>query len=133
MGRGVKHARNLQKWIKAYLHSEKLPLHRYGTYKSSILDDKDFRSDIQLHLTEIAMKGYIRAQDIVDYVATPEVQQKLGMKACGIHIQTAQRWLHKLSWRYRQKKKGMYIDGHKRADVVEYQKGFVERWREYEM
>lgn len=132
MGRGVKHARNLWKWIKAYLHSEKLPLHRYGTYHSSILDDEDFQRDIQLHLTEIAKKGYIRAQDIVDYVATPEVQQKLGMKARGIHIQTARRWLHKLSWRYQQKKKGMYIDGHECEDVVEYRKGFVERWREYE-
>ena len=132
MGRGVKHARNLRKWIKAYLHSEKLPLHRYGTYHSSILDDEDFRRDIQLHLTEIAKKGYIRAQDIVDYVATPEVQQKLGTKARGIHIRTAQQWLHKLSWRYQQKKKGMYIDGHEREDVVEYRKGFVERWREYE-
>lgn len=132
MGCGVKHARNLRKWIKAYLHSEKLPLHRYGTYHSSILDDEDFRRDIQLHLTEIAKKGYIRAQDIVDYVATPEVQQKLGTKAHGIHIRTARRWLHKLSWRYQQKKKGMYIDGHEREDVVEYRKGFVERWREYE-
>ena len=68
----------------------------------------------------------------MDYVATPEVQQKLGTKARGIHIRTARRWLHKLSWRYQQKKKGMYIDGHEREDVVEYRKGFVERWREYD-
>jgi hypothetical protein len=25
----------------------------------------------------------------------------------------------------------MYIDGHEREDVVEYRKGFVERWKEY--
>ena len=131
-GHGVMHARNLWKWIKTYLHSEKLPLHRYGTYHSSILDDEDFRRDIQLHLTEIAKKGYIRAQDIVDYVATPEVQQKLDTKARGIHVQTAWRWLHKLSWQYQQKKKGMYIDGHEREDMVEYRKRFVEHWREYE-
>lgn len=132
MGRGVKHARNLRKWIKDFLFSGKLPLHRYGAFPSSVLDDEDFRQDIQLHLTEISKKGYIRAQDIVDYVATPEVQQKLGTKARGIHVRTARRWLHKLSWRYRQKKKGMYIDGHEREDVTEYRKGFVERWKEYE-
>jgi hypothetical protein len=132
LGRGVNHARNLRKWIKNFLHSEKLPLHRYGAYHSSILDDEDFRRDIQLHLTEISKKGYIHAQDIVDYVATPEVQQRLGTKARGIHVRTARRWLHKLSWRYQQKKKGMYIDGHERQDVVEYRKGFVERWKEYE-
>ena len=132
MGHGIKHARNLRKWIKAYLHLEKLPLHHYGTYKSSILDDDDFWRDIQLHLTEIAKKGYIHAQDIVDYVTTPKVQQKLGTKACGIHVRTAQWWLHKLSWWYQQKKKGMYIDGHEHVDMVEYRKGFVDRWREYE-
>ena len=26
----------------------------------------------------------------------------------------------------------MYIDGHERQDVVEYRKGFVECWKEYE-
>lgn len=131
-GRGVKHARNLRKWIKDFLYTEKLPLHRCGAYHTSILDDEDFAQGIQLHLTEISKKGYIRAQDIVNYVATPEVQQRLGVKARGIHVRTARRWLHKLSWRYQQKKKGMYIDGHEREDVVEYRKGFVERWKEYE-
>ncbi|KAF8171707.1 hypothetical protein BJ912DRAFT_833259, partial [Pholiota molesta] len=97
-----------------------------------ILEDEDFCQDIQLHLTEIAKKGYIRAQDIVDYVATEEVQKKLGTKARTIHVRTARRWLHKLNWRYCQKKKGMYIDGHEREDVVEYRNKFVERWNEYE-
>jgi len=132
MGHGVTYARKLRKWIKDFLHDEKLPLHRYGGYHSSILEDEDFRRDIQLHLTEIAKKGYIRAQDIVDYVATREVQARLGTRARGIHVRTARRWLHKLNWRYRQKKKGMYIDGHEREDVMEYRRGFVERWKEYE-
>ena len=132
MGRGLKHAQNLQKWIKDYLYKEKLPLHHYGTYHSSILKDEDFQRDIQLHLLEIAKKGYICAQDIVNYVAMPEVQQRLGTEACGIHVWTARRWLHKLSWQYQQKKKGMYIDGHECEDVVEYRKGFFECWKEYE-
>ena len=132
LGHGVKHAQNLRKWINAYLHSEKLPLHCYDTYHSSILEDEDFRRDVQLHLMEIAKNGYICAQDIVDYVATPEVQQRLGTRARGIHIWMARRWLHKLSWRYQQKRKGMYIDGHECEDVVEYRKGFVKWWKEYE-
>ena len=33
---------------------------------------------------EISKSGYIRAQDIVDYVATAEIQQQLGAKAQGI-------------------------------------------------
>jgi len=129
---GVNHARNLRSWIRQFLHSEKLPLHRYGTYHSSILDNEDFAQDIQLHLTEIAKEGYIRAQDVVDYVATPGVQAKLGSKGRSISVRTARRWLWKMSWRYARKRNGMYIDGHERDDVVAYWNGFLERWKEYE-
>ena len=107
-------------------------MHFYGRYHSSILEDEDFAQGIQLQLVEIAKDGYIKAEDIVDYVATPEIQEKLGSKARGISIRTAQRWLWKLDWRYGKKKKGMYVDGHEREDVIEYWKSFVQRWGEYE-
>ncbi|KAJ3492884.1 hypothetical protein NLJ89_g11145 [Agrocybe chaxingu] len=131
-GRGPNHARNLQKWICQFLKSGKLPLHRYGSYNSSILDDEDFAWDIQLHLTEKAKDGYIWAQDIVDYVATKDVQEWLGVKARGITVRMARHWLKKLNWRYTHKQNGMYIDGHEREDVVAYRKAFVSRWQEYE-
>jgi len=133
-GHGVYHARNIRTWIRQYLTTQKLPLHRYGKFHSSILKDEDLAQDIQLHLTEIAKKGYIHAQDVVDYVATPEVQERLRTtgNARGISLRTAQRWLKKLSWRYAKKKNGMYIDGHERDDVVDYRKKFVQRWQEYE-
>lgn len=133
-GHGVYHARNIRTWIQQYLTTQKLPLHRYGTFHSSILEDEDLAQDIQLHLIEIAKKGYIRAQDVVDYITTPEVQERLGTtgNARGITVRTAQRWLKKLKWRYAKKKNGMYIDGHEREDVVDYRKKFVERWKDYE-
>jgi len=133
-GHGVHHARNLRTWIRRYLSSGKLPLHRYGTYHSSVLEDEDLAHEIQLHLTEISKKGYIRAQDVVDFVATPEIQARLAKmgKPRGISLRTAQRWLKKLSWRYTKKRNGMYIDGHEREDVVEYRKAFAKRWKEYE-
>ena len=37
----------------------------------------------------------------------------------------------KLDWRYGKKKNGMYIDGHKQEDVVQYCNEFLERWKEY--
>jgi len=33
---------------------------------------------------------------------------------------TAQRWLFSLGWRHTRVKKGVYMDGHERPDVVEY-------------
>ena len=99
-GHGIYHARNIQIWIRQYLTTQKLPLHRYGKFHSSILEDEDLAQDIQLHLMEITKKGYICAQDVVDYVATPEVQECLGMtgNAQGISLRTAQWWLNKLRW-----------------------------------
>jgi hypothetical protein len=36
-----------------------------------------------------------------------------------------------MEWRYRKATKGMYIDGHKHGDVVEYQTGFIACMTEY--
>lgn len=126
-GKGSSHARNIRTWIHRFLHYGKLPLHCYGRYSCSILEDEDFAQNIQLHLMEVAKDGYIQAQDIVDYVAQPEVQERLGVKKRGISLATAQRWMQKLDWQYGKKKNGMYIDGHEREDVVKYRKEFLER------
>jgi hypothetical protein len=109
-----------------------LPCHCYGQYHTSILDHEDFAQDIQLHLTEIVKEGYIHAQDVVDNVATPHMQEHLGSKARGISLRTAHHWLKKLDWQHGWKKNSMYIDGHEREDLVKYRKEFLVRWKEYE-
>ena len=123
-GHGVKHAHNLCIWICQFLHSGKLPFHRYGTY--SILEDEDFAQGLKLHFTELAAKGYIQAHDIVEYVTTLEIKEWLETKAHSILEQTAQ------CWHFTQKKNGMYINGHEHEDVVEYHNAFMARWKEYE-
>ena len=60
---------------------------------------------------EMAKNGYIRAEDVVDYVTSPQIQAKLGSKAHGISIRTAHRWLKKLDWRYGRKQKSMVMKG----------------------
>ncbi|KAG2124867.1 hypothetical protein DEU56DRAFT_703926, partial [Suillus clintonianus] len=95
-----------------------------------ILEDEDLAQQIHLHLQGIAKDGYVKAQDVVDIMATPEMKQYLGLKT-GITLRTGQRWLHNMEWRYGKATKGMYIDGHERADVVEYRKGFLSRMNEY--
>lgn len=106
--RGPNHARNLCTWIHRFLHCGKLPLHRYGCASSSILNNEDFAQEIQLHLLKVAKNGYVYAQDIVDYVAKPETQERLGSKKATISLSTAQRWMRKLDWRYGGRKNGMY-------------------------
>ncbi|KAJ3838001.1 hypothetical protein F5878DRAFT_652312 [Lentinula raphanica] len=99
-----------------------------------MLDDEDFSAELKLFLLEKSRKDYIFAKDIVEFVASPEIQAKISKdgKKISITLRTAQRWLKKLEWRYAKKPKGMYIDGHEREDVVAYRQGFVHRWKEYE-
>src|SRR5882672_7221385 len=99
-----------------------------------VLDDEDFSHSIMLYLLEISKKTSVCAQDIMDYVQLPDVQEKLagsGLKS-NISLQTAQQWLTKLGWRYGRKRNGMYLNGHKWEDVVNYRKDFMVRWAEYE-
>jgi hypothetical protein len=135
-GHGVHHARNLRTWIHRFLGSGKLPLHRYGKLRGTILDNEDFLHEIQIHLSGISKNGnYIRAEDIVDFMATPIMQEKLdeiGAAKKTISLSTAQHWLHRNGWRYRRKRNGMYVDGHERDDVVAYRKEFIERWKVYD-
>lgn len=87
---GRKRARNICSWIHQFLASGKLPTHQQGQASTLILDHEDISQDIQLHLMEKAKKGFIQAQDVVDYVATPHMQEKLGSKAHTISEWTAQ-------------------------------------------
>jgi len=56
------------------------------------------------------------------------MQQKLeesGARKKKISLQTTQHWLHCMGWCYGKKKRGMYIDGHERQDVVKYHEEFI--------
>jgi hypothetical protein len=137
-GRGANHTRNLWSWIHRFLSCGELLVHHYGEFHASLLEDEDFTADLQTYLLEVAADHYVSAQHIVDFIQTEEVQQRFegktgyGGKKPTIGIQTAQRWLKKLDWRYGKKKKGMDIDGHEREDVVAYRNAFCQRWKEYE-
>jgi len=44
-----------------------------------------------------------------------------------ISISTALRWLHNLGFQVIKKKKGTYVDGHERSDVIEYRQKFLQK------
>ena len=86
-------------------------------------------------MTEKTRGGFLKAQDIVDIVASPEMQAKFTLKGISkpsISIKTGLCWLEKLGWTYRKLKNGMYLDGHERPDVVAYRQGFVECFMQHE-
>lgn len=48
-----------------------------------------------------------------------------------ISVITATRWLHHLGYRLKSHKKGTYVDGHEREDVVEYRSKYLNMMKRY--
>jgi hypothetical protein len=134
-GHGTLHAQCVWKWLLEYLWTEELPFHRLAQAQRTVLEDEDIAKVIQLQLMEKSKQGFLKAKDLVDIVASPEIQESFvcrGICKPSISRWTAIRWLTMLGWDYRKQKKGMYIDGHERADIVKYRQEFVVRWKDRE-
>jgi hypothetical protein len=123
-------SRNLRTWSKTYINDRtSLPVHAYGIRNTSRINDEVLATDIKLHLQSIGK--YVQAHDIVDYLKRPEVQERHGLKKT-VSLATAQRWMFKLNYRWREEKKGQYVDGHERDDVVTYRQDvFLPLWKSF--
>jgi len=75
---------------------------------------------------------FFKAKDIVNFVATLDMQVAMGTKATTISKQTAQWWLKRMGWRYGKMPNGMYLDGHERKDIVEYRTWFLTKYQQLE-
>ncbi len=130
---GINRAKNIWTWVNV-LCSSKLPFHHYSCITASILSNEDISQHIQFALLEKAKTPYICAHDIIEIVQTPIVQEILehGAMKTTISLQTAQWWLQKLDWCYRQQSNGIYIYVHEREDVFQYHEMFLKCWVEYE-
>ncbi|EIM82662.1 uncharacterized protein STEHIDRAFT_64499, partial [Stereum hirsutum FP-91666 SS1] len=88
-----------------------------------MLEDGDLAQELFNHLQSIG--AYVRAQDIVDYLARPEVRARHNLKDT-VGLSTAKRWMHIMDYRWKKTPSGQYVDGHEREDVVQYrQKKFL--------
>ncbi|KAJ3796389.1 hypothetical protein GGU11DRAFT_757552 [Lentinula aff. detonsa] len=130
-GKGPWLARMIRQWAISFcLDHSNLLVHEYGKFNTSIIEDEDIAADIHLHLQSLGK--WIRAEDIVHYVGTPEFQARLKIKK-GISVRTAQRWMKRMEYHWKAELKGQYSDGHEREDNVEYrQKKFLPVWKELE-
>ncbi|KAF7297005.1 hypothetical protein MIND_00932800 [Mycena indigotica] len=124
-------ARKLREWSIAFCENmTNLPEHKFGQFSSSLLSDEDVAGAIHLHLQGLGK--WVSANQIARYVRTPEFQARLRVKR-NISVRTAQRWMKKMGYRWKKEPKGMYSDGHERADVVNYRQNvFLPQWRDYE-
>ncbi len=103
---------------------------------TTALENEEISQEIQFALVERAKNDCgLDATILIEVVSSPEIQARflhLGIDKPSISEHTAHCWLEKLGWQYGRQWNGMYIDGHEREDVVEYQCGFVDRFWQYE-
>lgn len=113
-------AEQLRKWTRSFIADRHtLPYSRSGSCDISLINKfPELKSELNLHLQSIGK--YVHALDIVEFLEDPEVQLRYGLEK-GISLSTAQLWMHQLDYQWTKAPKGQFVDGYKRADVVDYQ------------
>jgi hypothetical protein len=74
-----------------------------------LLEDEGLAEEIHLHLQGIGK--HVWAMDIVHFIGTPEMLKWLD-RTKSIDLSTAQRWMHKMAYRWTKDPNGQYVDGH---------------------
>ena len=126
--------RTVRAWRKHFLSNHRSFEERRGKYaRYDALDDEEYRD---MALEWVRNNAYVKgkpnmtAEDFCSWVnlnLLPRVLEKHASAPSKITARTARRWLHKLGFEQVSSKKGVYIDGHERADVVEYRKLYLKK------
>ena len=118
-GEGTHFACQVRIIARHYQLFEQLPTRSAGGDRgSSIFNDERVQSGARNWLSrlptgEVSPRHFSRA-------LTEEILPFLGLNKTSISERTARRWLVRLGWRRTRLKKGIYMDGHEREDVVKY-------------
>ncbi|RIA79587.1 hypothetical protein C1645_840337 [Glomus cerebriforme] len=131
-GKGVYHSKCIHSWAHEYVMSHQIPYSRRGHHAKtwSFLWDEDILLQVNSYVRE--HKWDITPQMLMMQM-NEVILPGLGFAPSPtIHINTARNYLKELGYTYAKVKKGIYIDGHEREDVVAYRKIFLEQMNEFE-
>jgi hypothetical protein len=132
MGRGVYCARQIRYHELYLLKHHHLPpckeYTRHGQY--SLLDNEAVLHDVRIYLMAQSL-GSMTPQVLCHHI-NQTLLPALEIKAT-ISESTAQRWLkYKLGYECKEARKGIYIDGHERPDVIKEREAFIDQINRYE-
>ena len=122
-GQGVWFSRRVRDLARHYQIFEQLPKECRGGLRMawSWLHDEAVRLQVKSFLNNIPT-GKVTPASLVKHV-NGEVFPLLGIiPSKPLSVRTGRHWLIKLGWRHTAIKKGVYMDGHERKDVVLYRK-----------
>ena len=120
-GEGKHYARKVRALARHYQVFEQLPTEKRGGEKMarSLLLDERIKTAVRSWLTsqQVGQVTPRQFQHALNKEILPALSVSLKRPLCE---RTAWRWLLKLGWRLKTLKKGVYMDGHERDDVVKY-------------
>ncbi|RPB11555.1 hypothetical protein P167DRAFT_575298 [Morchella conica CCBAS932] len=151
LGRGCYFARKLVSWELSWKRDQVIEIGRQGCLAKtrSWFDDEGVQlaarewissvSDAELsaHGLAKAIGVYLDPRRAEIHIADalndiPNIE-KFGPGGNRIRVRTARKWLKRLGLVHGTVRKGVYVDGHERDDVIEYRdKVFIPQWREYQ-
>ncbi|CAG8845747.1 11908_t:CDS:2, partial [Gigaspora margarita] len=100
--------------------SDPLPPSQCGKHSSKSLLHNEY---VSLRIT-----NYLRATKFQKHIF-PELHID---RAQTISLATSRRWMIKMGFNYKRYKKGIYIDGHEREDIIIYRQEFLQKMEEYD-
>ena len=121
-GTGIHFAHRIRFLARHYQLFEQLPTERRGGDRGhSLLNKEDIQAAARAHLSSLPTGDVTpkRFHHALHERILPSLGWILGKP---LSERTARRWLIKLGWRRTMLRKGVYMDGHERPDVVEYRK-----------
>ena len=98
-GHGTSHTRCICEWAVEFLEWGHLPLHQLNQKWGTLVDDEDIAQEIKTWMMEKARGSFLKAQDVVEIVASPDMQaifSQKGITKPTISIKMALCWLDKL-------------------------------------
>lgn len=104
-GRGESWAKRLRRYTRRYITSRELPKDTFSHNKFSLLNNESFVQDLHVYLQGIGK--YISSTDVVHYVDQDDVKEKFEYDGV-ISLATAQRWMHRLEFRWMRSPRGQY-------------------------
>ena len=113
-------------------NSGKFEEERRGKYKRlSLFNDENLRMDASMWIREHAVRkgeanmtagsfcAWVNNELLPSRNLPPNFPRSIGLR-------TATRWLHRLGYRPQSHKKGAYVDGHKRDDVIAHRREYLD-------
>ncbi len=127
VNRGPWHAWVIHSWAKQWSKKGKIITSHCGRHSKikSLLLNEDFK----LHITQYLRgnKFTVTIQQFIKFIKD-ETIPSLGIEMRKtINEAMAQRWLHHLSWNYKNYSKNIYFDSYKCEDVVAYRNEFLQQ------